>query len=440
MGTPVALRGRGLVLLIVIALTLAAVGTAAALLMRPAVRPAPDFTITLPDGTDFTLSANRGKVVVMDFMYINCPSCKLAESALKAVYWSYRNDSRYVNQFETVSVDIYPQYIDPPPAIAAYRQARGIPWPMGPDNEGRGNVAQLYGVSEVVHLFVINKEGFVTWSFVARVGLNACTLTRDLNAAVDAAMTGRAQAIGVENAGVFALIAVAALASFLSPCSFPLLPGYMTHYLQMHAKRGGTKVQGAIGGFAAGLGIIVVYGAVGLVVVAAGAAAATVVPILQPVVGVVLIVLGILTLTSKQFYFLSVVVEKLRARLFGETEQSPRFYLSLFSYGAGYGAAGFGCVAAPFIAAVLFATTVGGALMGALAFLVYAVIVIVLMVALTITLSIVGDAAVKKLNKYTETIKKISAVVLIVAGIYLLYFFWSSTYGSATPVSVTCLG
>src|SRR3990172_2224416 len=82
-----------------------AVGTAAALLMRPAVRPAPDFTITLPDGTDFTLSANRGKVVVMDFMYINCPSCKLAESALKAVYWSYRNDSRYVNQFETVSFD-----------------------------------------------------------------------------------------------------------------------------------------------------------------------------------------------------------------------------------------------------------------------------------------------------------------------------------------------
>jgi len=135
-----------------------------------------------------------------------------------------------------------------------------------------------------------------------------------------------------------------------------------------------------------------------------------------------------------------VVVEKLRARLFGETEQSPRFYLSLFSYGAGYGAAGFGCVAAPFIAAVLFATTVGGALMGALAFLVYAVIVIVLMVALTITLSIVGDAAVKKLNKYTETIKKISAVVLIVAGIYLLYFFWSSTYGSATPVSVTTDG
>jgi len=372
-------------------------------------------------------------------MYLDCPSCKIAESALKAVYWSYNNDSRYAGQVEIVSIDIFPQYIHNLTSIEAYRQRRGIPWPMGSDNAGAGNAQQLYSVSELVHLFVISPQGNVTWSFVARVGLDACALTGDLNAAVAASLTGTAKSISVESASVYALIAVAAVASFFSPCSFPLLPGYVTHYLQLHAKRGGTKVQGALGGVAAGFGIVVVYGLVGVVVIAAGAAASAFVPLLQPIVGVVLILLGVLTLTSKQFYFLSNAIEKLRARLFGEREEDPRFYLSLFSYGAGYGAAGFGCVAAPFIAATLYATTVGGVGAGALAFLVYSVIVVALMTGLTLALSIAGEAAVKKLNKYTEIIKKVSAVVLIVAGIYLLYFFWASAVASTAPVSVNCL-
>ncbi|HKZ47190.1 MAG TPA: hypothetical protein VJ397_00220 [Thermoplasmata archaeon] len=31
-------------------------------------------------------------------------------------------------------------------------------------------------------------------------------------------------------------------------------------------------------------------------------------------------------------------------------------------------------------------------------------------------------------------------IVLIVAGIYLLYFFWASAVASSAPVSVNCLG
>jgi len=337
---------------------------AAALLASPAAvadtAPAPDFSIRLSDGTNFTLSEHRGNVVILDFMYIDCPSCKIAESALKAVYWSYQNDSRYAGRVEVVSIDVYPWYVDTLQDIGDYRQRRAIPWGMGSGNTTEGNIQMLYGVSEVVHIFVVDPAGNLTWSFVARAALDPCALTGDLNTMVAASLTGTAKPITVEQASVYALIAVAAVASFFSPCSFPLLPGYVTHYLQLHAKRGGTKVQGALGGVAAGLGIVVVYGLVGLVVLFAGAAAAAFVPLLQPVVGVILILLGILTLTSKQFYFLSNAVEKLRAKLVGEKENDPRFYLSLFSYGAGYGAAGFGCVAAPFIAATLYATTVGG--------------------------------------------------------------------------------
>jgi len=92
----------------------------------------------------------------------------------------------------------------------------------------------------------------------------------------------------------------------------------------------------------------------------------------------------------------------------------------------GYGAAGFGCVAPPFIAAVLNATALGGIVSGLAVLAVYAGIVIVLMVTITVILSVAGQAAVKKMNKYTNVIKKVSAAVLIVAGAYLIYFWYSA--------------
>ena len=98
----------------------------------------------------------------------------------------------------------------------------------------------------------------------------------------------------------------------------------------------------------------------------------------------------------------------------------------LFSYGVGYGAAGFGCVAPPFIAAILNATVIGGAGAGIAVLGVYAGVVIGLMAAITIVLATVGQAAVKKMNRYTEVIKRISAVVLIAAGAYLIYYWYSA--------------
>jgi len=424
----VTLGSRGLAL---VALSLVFLG-----LVAPAARAeatlAPDFTVPLSDGTNFTLSEHRGKVVVVDFMFLYCPSCGIAEAALKNVWQAYKGNALYADRLEIVSINIIPYPAHTLDMLAAYKVERDFPWAIGLDSGDLNSAAQKYGVLDLVHLVVISPEGYRTWDYVAGIGINACGLASDLSARVSAAFAGTAGSSSWESASVYVLIAIAAVASFFSPCSFPLLPGYMTHYLQLNAKRGGTRSQAALGGSVGGLGIITVYGVVGLVVIAAGAAALAVIPFLQPIVAIVLIALGLLTLSSRQFYFLSIAVEKLRARLFGDKEQSDRFYLSLFSYGAGYGAAGFGCVAAPFIAAVLYATTTGGPVAGAFAFLLYTIIVVALMTALTVGLSMAGTAAVQKLNKYTETIKRISAVVMILAGIYLLYFFWSSR------VTVTC--
>ena len=44
---------------------------------RPAVgQPAPDFTLTDTEGTSYTLSEQKGKVVVLEFMATWCPHCQ----------------------------------------------------------------------------------------------------------------------------------------------------------------------------------------------------------------------------------------------------------------------------------------------------------------------------------------------------------------------------
>ena len=49
-----------------------------------------------------------------------------------------------------------------------------------------------------------------------------------------------------------------------------------------------------------------------------------------------------------------------------------------------------------------------------------------IMIVVTFVLATLGQAALKKINRYTETIKKVSAVVLIIAGVYLVYYWYAA--------------
>ena len=51
--------------------TLALAGTA-----PPVIKASPDFTVTEPSGKQITVSSQRGKVVVLTFMFTTCPHCQ----------------------------------------------------------------------------------------------------------------------------------------------------------------------------------------------------------------------------------------------------------------------------------------------------------------------------------------------------------------------------
>ncbi len=405
-----------------VAFALAAVAVLAAGIAAPvarAVSVAPDFALTDVDGVQLDVAMFRGKVLLLDFMYIGCASCELARPILEEVY------DAHPGVMEGISIDILP--IDTEVALRNYRNSSGIPWHMARDTD---NVAARYGVTEVVRLFLVRQDGLIIYD---KTGMNLgeqASLKSALEAKIAEALGGTSTPIDIQELSIFALAALAGVASFFSPCSFPMLPGYITFFLGLDAKGRGqmTKARAAASGALSSLGIILVYGIIGAVLLVVGAAAAPYVTVLQPVVGGLLIFMGALMFTAFQYNWLVNPFRQLRARLFPNwTPNEVRTTQGkLFSYGVGYGAAGFGCVAPPFIAAVLNATALGGIASGLAVLAVYAGVVIALMIAITVILSSVGQAAVKKMNRYTDVIKKVSAAVLIIAGVYLIYYWYSA--------------
>ena len=389
---------------------------------------ASDFTLTDIYGSPLRLSDFRGTIVLLDFMYERCASCELARPVLVDIYNAHRG------VFDGISIDIFAS-VDTDASLRTYTQSPDtlIPWHVARDTAA---VQTLYSVDAVVYLFLVDQNGYIIWLKRGMSPGQETGLRNDLDATIALALQGKAPAIDLQQVSIFALAAIAGVASFFSPCSFPLLPGYMAFFLTLDAKAQGTmtKRRAVIAGMLSSFGIILVYGIIaGVLVLTAGVAAAYVPP-LQALVGGLLIVMGAVMFTAVQYNWLVNPFRSLRQRLLPNwtPNEARTVQGKLFSYGVGYGAAGFGCVAPPFIAAVLGATVLGGFVAGAAVLAVYAAVVLALMAAITVVLATVGQAAVKKINRYTEVIKKVSAVVLIVAGAYLIYY-WYAAWAAPTP-------
>jgi len=386
---------------------------------------APDFRIRDIDGNEITLSSYRGKsVVVLDFMYIDCPGCEILRKNLDQVYPEFKD------RIVIISIDVLPQ--DSEDELRAYRNETGIKWYVARDTD---NLKQKYGIGSLPTLVIIDKNGYPVHSSAGEPPPD------ELRSLFNKAIEGSAQAIPIMQMSIFALAIFAGAASFFSPCSFPMFPGYMTLYLGLEQeasssdmkKRTSYKLRAFYAGGAASLGIIFVFLIVGGVIILMGRAFASNLPLLQPIVGVILIALGGLMLTNLSYWGLLRPFQKIgnlfRREKKPDSASSPSssrstgFYAKLFAYGIGYGAASAGCVAPLFIA-VITGALVGSLVDGILALLLYTMTAALLMISISVILATASRKVVDNMKKYTPLIKKISGVVLIIVGIYLVAYFY----------------
>jgi len=116
---------------------------------------APDFTLTLFDGGQLSLSELRGQVVVINFWASWCPPCRDEALVLERAWRSYRDRGVVF-----VGVD----YMDTEPAAQAYIEEFGVTYPNGPDLGTR--IAQAYRIKGVPETFFITPQGEVAEVFI----------------------------------------------------------------------------------------------------------------------------------------------------------------------------------------------------------------------------------------------------------------------------------
>jgi cytochrome c biogenesis protein CcmG/thiol:disulfide interchange protein DsbE len=133
---------------------------------------APDFTLTLFDGSSVSLADLRGQIVVLNFWASWCAPCRREAPALQETWAMYEDQGA---AFLGVT------YQDAKGASQRFIQEFGITYPNGTDEAGR--ISRAYGVTGVPETFIIDRDGKVTWSQIGEV--RAEELARQLELAAE---------------------------------------------------------------------------------------------------------------------------------------------------------------------------------------------------------------------------------------------------------------
>ncbi|MGQ0535963.1 MAG: cytochrome c biogenesis CcdA family protein [Methanobacteriota archaeon] len=213
----------------------------------------------------------------------------------------------------------------------------------------------------------------------------------------------------------------AGAASFFSPCAVGLLPAYVAYYLGTDRQAPGSArislasgvLHGAGLGIVSSAGFFALFLAVGLVVSAVGTA------ILGPylvwtsrIIGAAIAIVGLALVFGRSF--------SMAPRLRFTPRKSAG---SLFGFGIAYGIASLGCTLPVFLAVVLGSFASGSSTTGLLALVAYAAGMSSFMVTLSILLGASKETAKAFLSRAVPVIERGSALVMVAAGAYILYYY-----------------
>lgn len=234
-------------------------------------------------------------------------------------------------------------------------------------------------------------------------------------------MTGVSQLSFAFTAGLF---------TFLAPCAYPLLPGYVAYFLgagdgdddarDTPAPLAPRLRRAVVVAGVTSLGFFLVYAVLAGIAAAVGASALSNVSVLELVVGSLLVVLGLGMATGRFQPSTHLPLPERRRSVGG-----------FFGFGVVYAAAAAGCSAPLFIAIAGVALEAGttGAL---LLFGAYAAGMSLLMLAVTLLAALGRETVLRRLSASTGRLTRVAGVVLVLAGLVQLYYYLVVFDGLAT--------
>lgn len=180
----------------------------------------------------------------------------------------------------------------------------------------------------------------------------------------------------------------------------------------VRAGKGQAAARGSLFGALATMGFLVVFVAIGLPVAFVARSLAAWIPWLSVFVGIALVVLGFLFLLGKSFY--------LKLPGFSGDVSTPKGF---FLFGLGYGIAGLSCTFPVFLAVVGAGALSGGFASALAVFVAYALGKGFLLVAVTMLTVAGGAGMATRVKQLTPYVYRGSAVLMILAGSYITYYY-----------------
>lgn len=231
-----------------------------------------------------------------------------------------------------------------------------------------------------------------------------------------------------------ALITIAIVSgflTFLSPCGIAMVPAYISYYIGRKEKKVKKYTgyrqgfEGARYGFYAALGIISIFVLIGTIITFFSNFIKFLIPWFSMVVGVILIIVGFLMLFKKTFSLnLPIQIKNLFGKIkpFRDREEKSSEFSRFYTFGIGYGFAVMSCTLPIFLIIIFNALNAGGILEGILIFLLYSGTTGIGMIVLSTSTALSKDFMLKKFRRIFPYIQKITAIVIILAGLYLIYY------------------
>ncbi len=115
--------------------------------------PAKDFTLKMLSGDTFTLSSQKGRVVLIDFWATWCAPCLEEMPRIKRIYATYRDKG-----FEIIGISLDRRRKD----VIKYVQDKKLGWKVSCSGALWGDpTARLYGVKKIPSTWLVDKEGIL---------------------------------------------------------------------------------------------------------------------------------------------------------------------------------------------------------------------------------------------------------------------------------------
>ncbi len=220
----------------------------------------------------------------------------------------------------------------------------------------------------------------------------------------------------------------AGMVSAVNPCGFAMLPVYLSLYLGAEEERYQehpwyfrlARAAGVASVVTAGFGLL--FGVIGILVSAGGSFLLNLMPWLSVIIGACLVLLGVWLMLGKHVTL--DIMTRISSRIGDPRNISVKGY---FLFGLGFGASSLGCTLPIFLVVVGGSLTSADFITGITQFLWYILGTGTVLLILSVGMAFIkGGVVLSVFRRIVPYVNAISAVLLILAGSYICYYWLKS--------------